>query len=147
MAKQWKQSLTAAEVQAEAEDALEKDISQMSPATNSVAANLDGGVAAVDWSSKTLKTAQQDVFSSLSVTGSGYIMSITIADDGASSDIEVKLTIDGTNKGRVITGHAGSSGDINNSVTLMTRFDLGFDVSQTNNNTGDSQIHINYVLD
>jgi hypothetical protein len=53
MVKQWKKSLDGDDVQAEAEDALEKDISQMSPASNSVAANLDGGVAAVNWPSTT----------------------------------------------------------------------------------------------
>lgn len=63
-----------------ATDALETDISQMSPASNSVAANLDGGVdTGTDWSTKNAKWATFDrnvsggTYDLISISGSGIV--------------------------------------------------------------------------
>jgi len=93
MVKQWKRSLSGDDVQAEAEDALEKNISNLSPASNSIAANLDGGVAAVDWASKTAEQAWNTETSHASVTwlnltGSGYLVQ-------AYTDTAFRFEIDG----------------------------------------------------
>jgi len=75
---------TQSDIETGAEGALEQDIANLSPASNSVADNLDGGVAAVDWSSKTPKftvgttTTSGDNY--FDVSGSGYIFSITALD-------------------------------------------------------------------
>jgi len=137
MAKQWKRSLSGDDVQAEAEDALEKDISQMSPASNSVAANLDGGVAAVDWASKT----PEIVFSgdtprnggkAVDVSGSGYLISTS-----AVSETRFTINIDGTTE--------VSSARVATNIIFIHRFESSFNV--INESGAEKDITTAYVLD
>jgi hypothetical protein len=112
MVKQWKKSLDSDDVQAEAEDALEKDISQMSPASNSVAANLDGGVSATDWLAKTPESAHVAAGNTFSVSGSGVLLSLAVPTGNADDVVQFRssdtpaLEIDG--------------------VELTTNFDNGY---------------------
>lgn len=124
-----------------AEDALEEDIANMSPASNSVAANLDGGVAAVDWSSK---TSQFDEItgSTLSVTGSGYLIGLS-SDPNGGYYVEVDIDIDGTTLGNKLL-HGGTS-DSPHDVSLFHRFDTSLSVTETRDNGREAKIA--YVLD
>jgi hypothetical protein len=143
MAKQWKKSLTGDDVQAEAEDALEKDISQMSPASNSVADNLDGGVAAVDWSSKTPTIREIDNWqnTSLTISGSGYLLGFYGNPSGA-----YKVSIDGS----PITASDNSTypdGALNNQTTtpVIARFETELELTDPAGSSGYTQF--GYVLD
>jgi len=129
MAKQWKRSLSGADVQAEAEDALEKDISQMSPASNSVAANLDGGVAAVDWSSKT----PEFVFEG-SISGSGYVTGVAVDTVFDQGDYDVTVDIDGSEIFNTTLSRKDSDEALGNSLSLLYRFESSASVSSTNGN-------------
>lgn len=160
MPKQWKRSLSEDDVQAEAEDALEKDISQMSPASNSVAANLDGGVAAVDWSSKTvnftsdfygISSANQNA---ISVSGSGYIINISFTTKNGSD--HGRIDIDGTTvyDADVFNHMAVRYDDLNGgdryqqSTSVLFRFDSGFTLgSGSNINSQLTRVGVSYVLD
>jgi len=145
MVKQWKRSLSADDVQAEAEDALEKDISQLSPANNSVAANLDGGVAAVDWSSKTPKTSTVPT----TVSGSGYLISVHAAarSTNGSPDIDVDVTIDGGSTMEVIDMEWSDSGVVfSDSCMLLYRFESELKLESYVNNAN-KQPRAHYVLD
>jgi len=90
-------TLSDEQVQDEAEDALEKDISNLSPASNSIAANLDGGVAAVDWTQKTADFSVGDTISGgfsntiFDITGSGYVQSFSVR---AGSTNQFAIAID-----------------------------------------------------
>jgi hypothetical protein len=148
MVKQWKKSLDGDDVQAEAEDALEKDIANMSPASNSVAGNLDGGIAAVDWSNKTPKRlrVESGTSSDVSVTGSGYLISIA-PDYPGNEEVYFTLEIDGTelfpnNPFRI--SFNGGNGDTGASApTFMFRFESGFTI----NTSGVGNLVVFYVLD
>jgi hypothetical protein len=85
-----------ADIEAGAEDALEEDIANLSPASNSVAANLDGGVAAVDWSTKDYATSYATTASHysntwLDISGSGFLSGIS----GTGPELNVSIQIDG----------------------------------------------------
>lgn len=156
MVKQWKRSLSGADVQVEAEDALEKDISQMDPASNSVAANLDGGVAAVDWSSKTPKfvfgsqsgsaSAGDTVFS---VNGSGIITGVVAYQQSDVNEVDhLGLEIDGN---LVIDSPTISSREYPDNYVMYSSstthsFDSSFTVKNQVGNTFFS-VSVNYVLD
>jgi hypothetical protein len=145
MVKQWKKSLDSGDVQAEAEDALEKDISQLSPASNSVAANLDGGVAAVDWSSKTLQTVRAPI----TISGSGYLISVHVAarSTNGSPDIDVDVTIDGGTQMEVIDMEWSNSGVVfSDSAVFFARFESELKLSSFVNNANKQPI-AHYVLD
>jgi hypothetical protein len=140
MVKQWKKSLTGDDVQAEAEDALEKDISQMSPAANSVADNLDGGVAAVDWSSKTpeiVYTRTEGYGPIVSVSGSGYITGIRYDSD---TPREVNVHIDGDQK-------YDTSGYDAEGSALLHRFESSFELQKPESTTDHTVVIVGYVLD
>jgi len=122
-----------ADIEQGAEDALEEDIANLSPASNSVAANLDGGVAAVDWSSKTPKVANVNN-EELSVSGSGYLISIGLVESGTAN---ITLTIDGTQlSGSTSDGYFANE-------TFLFRFNSGFSVE----NADFLAARVNYVLD
>ncbi len=99
---------TQTDIETGAEKALEEDIANLSPASNSVAANLDGGVSvsAVDWASKTPNTAYGSGTTSflststtVSVSGSGYLFNAraTIDDgEGFLSNRFLIIEVDGT---------------------------------------------------
>lgn len=136
--KEWKRSLSGADVQAEAEDALEKDISQMSPASNSVAGQLDGGVSGgVDWASKTPKVA---VSPTVEVTGSGYLLGVTPV-PGGSADLWIRVdgtTLNGGGYFRLGTDTEAAG------LSLNFRFENSFEVDESS----DAQdLVVGYVLD
>jgi len=165
MVKQWKRSLSGADVQAEAEDALEKDISQMSPASNSVAANLDGGVAAVDWSSKTPQSSSASISVNstgetpiISVTGSGYLFTAILRhSETADSNVGLRLIIDGTTirDESVDSDHMRTDTVWNRttarwfSVDGIYRFDSGFSIAayQDFSNARGAAGEVFYALD
>jgi len=90
---------TQTDIEAGAERALEEDIANLTPASNSVAASLDGGVGAVDWASKTPKvetgsaafSANDD---SLVINGSGYLLLVHFR--GKNNSDELRFEVDGT---------------------------------------------------
>lgn len=130
---------SVSDIEAGAEDALEEDIANMSPASNSVAANLDGGVAAVDWSSKTPKvvnvSAQGDNI--LDISGSGYIIDFLLLDGG-----KVELSIDGS---IVLTGPDFDKIESDTFMTMLARFESSFSVDSVVSTTTD--VGVSYVLD
>lgn len=126
MAKQWKRNLSGDDVQAEVEDALEKDISQLSPAANSVAANLDGGVAAVDWSSKTPNVEEVGSNSTVTVNGSGFLIAVASAGNNTGGG---DITIDGTEIASSID--VSSVGDFGQAIPFIFPFDSTLEVTET----------------
>jgi len=143
---------TQSDIEAGAANALEEDISTLSPASNSVADNLDGGVAAVDWSSKTPKSQSGTV----SVSGSGYILSaaffgLVISANGTAS---VLVSIDGGSPLEVAkaigdnetTGGTDDEG-VFMSSSLLWRFESGFDISKNTFRVTNEGVKVNYVLD
>jgi len=146
MVKQWKKSLTGDDVQAEAEDALEKDISQMSPAANSVADNLDGGVAAVDWASKTPKIAEVSPDNTLTIDGSGFLLALMPRESGTNATVgfnSPKLSIDGEN---VISNVTNEQFDLNdNTLNLFFRFETSIGIF--NRSGSATEVLVVYVLD
>jgi len=143
MVKQWKRSLSGADVQDEAEDALEKDIANMSPASNSVAANLDGGVAAVDWSSKTPKSNRVPSGSATTISGSGYAVMV-YNEDATGDDLEVDVFADGD---RLVqnTPYVGTSYGFSHLSLFPARFETELKVEIAN--TGGDEAGVSYVLD
>lgn len=90
---------SVSDIESGSEDALEEDISNMSPASNSVAGRLNGGVpAGVDWSTKTTKltttTGQEGTL--INVSGSGYITHIFLNAETTSNTVTYEIIIDGT---------------------------------------------------
>jgi len=160
---------SVSDIEQGAEDALEKDIANMSPANNSVAANLDGGVAAVDWSSKTPKysiseteVANGNTETAISVTGSGYITSIFIRTERVGAG-EITFTVDGsTYANRGFSNTVGSFGFQNigyysaadESFPMLSfdgiiRFDSSFEITTTEDLSTSVKIQtgVNHVLD
>lgn len=109
-----------ADIEQGAEDALEEDIANLSPASNSVAGNLDGGVAAVDWASKTVKSKSAGVSppstgetTILSVSGSGYFFYAGLGHSDKNQSDKARVYIDGSNvfdAGFDVRGDAQSPG-------------------------------------
>lgn len=147
-----------ADIEQGAEDALEEDISNMSPASNSVAGNLDGGVAAVDWTSKTPKSdggilvnagPNEDI---ISVNGSGYLIGCQIKGDNGIDEFRIDIdgvTIDsGTMRDRGAP-IVNSFNTIYFSLSLFHRFNTGFAIGTGSNTGGNENISatISYVLD
>lgn len=158
MVKQWKRSLSGADVQAEAEDALEKDISNLSPASNSVAGVLDGGLAGgggIDWSTKSPNFAAGSISSGntlMNISGSGYLIGITAnIQNNLQSFLDINVVIDGGGSGGVnFTGFAasfntGSSNNTGLSASLFHRFDNSLKIN--NNDSSNISMGAIYVLD
>jgi len=145
MVKQWKKSLDGDDVQAEAEDALEKDINNLSPASNSIAANLDGGVAAVDWSSKTIDTTSPGS----SVSGSGYLIGVHVqgVSTASSENIYLDITVDGSGIGIALQAYANTDDNVEMSIPVYARFDSGFSTTLNDGGYTLSGGLITYVLD
>jgi hypothetical protein len=151
---------TQTDIESGAERALEEDISQLSPASNSVAANLDGGVAAVDWSSKTvdftsdfygITSANQDA---ISVNGSGYLINISFTTKNGSD--HGRIDIDGATvyDADVVNHMTVRYEDVNanqryqQSTSVLFRFDSGFTLgSGSNINNQLVRVGVSYVLD
>jgi len=157
------------DIKSGAEGALEQDIANLSPSSNSVAANLDGGVAAVDWSSKTPKysiseteVANGNTETAISVTGSGYITSIFIRTERVGAG-EITFTVDGsTYANRGFSNTVGSFGFQNigyysaadESFPMLSfdgiiRFDSSFEITTTEDLSTSVKIQtgVNHVLD
>lgn len=140
-----------ADIEAGAEGALEEDIANMSPASNSVAANLDGGVAAVDWASKTQKKAYGNIGSTgteVSVSGSGYLLSWYIitegtADQGIYIDGNVAIDLDTSFLYQELS-NIGVPFDIGSGPL---RFDTSWSFRRPNSGGGMAYYNVNYVLD
>jgi len=122
-------------------DALEEDITNMSPASNSVAANLDGGVAAVDWSSKTgdyfkgFSSDTSTVYSTV-VSGSGYVTGFW------ASGTDVFVVCDDS---RVVEKPDTNDGDNGGWIPLLSRFDSQLEIE--NSTGGGEDFGVSYVLD
>lgn len=168
MAKQWKRSLSGADVQDEAEDALEKDIANLSPASNSVAGNLDGGIAAVDWASKTTKysvtkanarpenVTDGPITDYINISGSGYLLRVAATANVTNSSHYLRVVKDGTEKFHraMQTPLSGDARQINNGFEnkfddILMRFDSSLDIQIDNQTTSgeDYLVVATYVLD
>lgn len=159
---------TQTDIEAGAEGALEQDIANLSPASNSVAANLDGGVAAVDWSNKTPKSQSTSnvsiqgvtVRTLISVTGSGYLRSASIRLGTDQDEVFGELVVDGTVIGskpfseRIVLGNAekyngSSSGEVAVYFDGQKRFDssLTVQVNETRGQSVTAAAEVEYELD
>jgi len=149
---------TQSDIEAGAANALEEDISTLSPASNSVADNLDGGVAAVDWSNKTPKVVSinevnLDGSQQVNVTGSGFVVGVSVAGHEGQSDgtIEVSLSIDGTNLGIIAGGQGGEISDqygpSGSGLGLLHRFGSSFNVTASTSGSADVIVGIAHVID
>lgn len=144
---------TQSDIETGAEGALEEDIANLSPASNSVAANLDGGVAAVDWSSKTPKVAEGKSAISgtnlVSVSGSGYITNISwsLIVPGDS----YVITVDGTTLANFQPFNNTAIETSSNNTVLYSginfRFNSSFDLSTGSSVSSDVGVVVSYVLD
>jgi len=138
---------TPTDIESGAEGAIEEDISNLTPASNSVAANLDGGVSAVDWSTKTYKNDRLVGNSTLNVNGSGYLMSMNPQYIANANRTSVTIKIDGNTVEdffTILTNNAGD-GVASGAIVLFRRFNTGFEITIENQSPTD--VLINYVLD
>ena len=94
----------------------------------------------IDWSSKTPKADNTSAGRTLTVNGSGYLISIVDSTDGGS-DIAVSVNIDGSNITNEISLGSGGS---NAGPTFLFRFYSTLEVSELDNNSG---VIVIYVLD
>lgn len=146
---------TTSDIESGAEGALEEDIANLSPASNSVAANLDGGVAAVDWASKTPKfveglSNEGEIFS---ISGSGYMIGLNYVDNVGDKieTLQLRLDVDGStvfSPSSTPKAIYYNSSDFNTHgyISLLYRFDSGFTV--INDKDSDYlRVSVNYVLD
>jgi len=164
---------TKTESEAGAEAAIEEDIVNLSPASNSVAGQLDGGVAAVNWSSKipqgksgnNISIPSDTLTTMLSVTGSGYLFFARLklnTDTGTTSGqikidgtvVDARLhepTVDGGNSGggNAISYNGNRSDDTASEFYGPYRFDSGFKLEFDNFGGGDfaGAFEVDYVLD
>ncbi len=130
-----------ADIESGAEDALEEDISNLSPASNSVAGQLDGGVSGgVDWASKTPKVDKVSPNGSLSISASGYLTGLFPAYPSYNV-VKAEIKIDGTLlQSSMRVSYSGGA----TSISLLHRFDSLATISETN---GENGLYISYVLD
>jgi len=157
---------TQTDIESGAEGALEKDIVNLSPAGNSVAANLDGGVAAVDWKSKTPDsvfargvTASPGFNTLVQVSGSGYVFDVGVTSDTDDSDAQIFFNIDGNKVDSETFGLSPSRGtayrvhgDFTNTVRVeysaIYRFESSFEIEVLPDVTNlDVSCEVQYVLD
>lgn len=126
-----------------AEDALEEDIANLSPANNSVAGQLDGGISGgVDWAAKSPNYVQgtgsgSSTTTIVSVSGSGYLIT-AFGDDPSNLGVDVD--------GSSVFSEIGDYTTNPRSVTLYYRFDSSFaivDTGSASQNNGGAF----YVLD
>jgi len=124
-----------ADIKSGAEGALEQDIRDLTPEFNSVARNLDGGVGAVDWSTKTLTTSTSTTTHKsntlVNISGSGYLIAIT-----SRPFANFAVEIDG--------GSVFAYTLENNAVVFYARFDSS--VKVTSGKVG-PQVTANVVVD
>jgi hypothetical protein len=98
--------------------------------------------AGVNWASKTPKlNSSQLGGSSLTVSGSGFLLGVSV--QAAGSPVEVEVNIDG---GTLASIRPDNNSNLGSSfATLIHRFTSSFSVNSLNGNSG--EVTISYVLD
>jgi len=109
--------------------------------------NLDAPVseAAVDWSSKSAESEIVGSASTVTVSGSGYLIYVGPRVFSAD-DCQAVVTIDGTQVFDEIVQQVNSDGNVPQNMSMLYRFESSLEVQETAG-SADSRLRFNYVLD